>query len=49
MEVDFIFLVSGGEGAEVFEPGEAAFDAIALFIQGFVVLGWQFAVAFGVG
>jgi len=47
MEVDFIFLVSGGEAAEVFEPREAAFDAITLFVQGFIVLTLLFAVPFG--
>lgn len=47
MEVDFVFLVSGGEAAEVFEAREAAFDAIALFVQGFIVLALLFAVPFG--
>jgi hypothetical protein len=47
MEVGFIFLVSGGESAEMFEPREAAFDAIALFVQGFIVLAVLFAVPFG--
>jgi hypothetical protein len=47
MKVDFIFLVSRGESVEVFESREAAFDAITLFVQRFIVLALLFAVPFG--
>ena len=46
-EVGFELFVSGGEAAEVLESGEAAFDAITLFVQCFVVLALLLAVAFG--
>ncbi len=46
-EVDFELFVSCGEAVEVFEPREASLDAIALFIQGFVVGAWLFAVVSG--
>jgi hypothetical protein len=47
VEVGFVFLVSRGEAAEVFEAREAAFDAIALFVEVFVVLALLLAVTFG--
>ena len=46
-EIDFEFFVPRGESAEVFESGEAALNAIALFVEGFVIGAWLFAVAFG--
>ena len=44
MEVFLVFLVSGGETAEVFEFCAAAFDAISLFVEVFVVLALYFPV-----
>ena len=44
MEVLFIFLVSGGESAKVFEFCEAAFDVISLFVEFLVVLALHLAV-----
>jgi len=46
-EVLFEFLVASGESAEVFEPGEAAFDAVALSIEFFIVSSLLFSVGFG--
>jgi hypothetical protein len=39
--------LSGGKAAEVFESREAAFDTIALFVKGFIVLALLFPVLFG--
>ena len=47
LEVDLELFVSCDEAAEVFEPREASFDAVALFVQGFVVSALLVAVAFG--
>ena len=41
------FAVSGGEAAEVFELVEAAFDAVALFVEFPIVGALLFAIAFG--
>jgi hypothetical protein len=38
LEAVFRFLVTGGESAKTFEFAEATFDAIALFVEIFVVL-----------
>jgi hypothetical protein len=46
-EVGFEFFVASGEAAEVLESGEAAFDAIALSIEFFIVAALLFAVGFG--
>jgi hypothetical protein len=46
-EVGFIFLVPRGEAAEVFEPREAAFDAISLFVTDLVVFALLFTGPFG--
>ena len=46
-EVGFEFFVAGGEAAEVFESGEAAFDAIALSIEFFIMDALLLSVGFG--
>ena len=46
-EAGFGFLIAGGESAEALEFAEAALDAIALFVEGFVVFALHLAVAFG--
>ena len=46
MEAGFGFFVSGGESAETLEFAEAAFDAVALFVEVFVILALHLAVAF---
>jgi hypothetical protein len=38
VEVFLVFLVSGRESAEVFEFGEASFDAVSLFVKVLIVL-----------
>lgn len=43
----FWFFVSGGKSAEALEFAEASFDAIALFVEAFVVLALLLAVSFG--
>jgi hypothetical protein len=47
VEVGFVFLVSGGEAAEVLEAREASFDAIPLFVEVFIVFALLLAIAFG--
>ena len=46
-EVLFEFFLACGESAEVFESGEAAFDAIALSIEFFIVSSLLFSVGLG--
>ena len=46
-EAGFGFFVSGGESTEALEFAEAAFDAIALFVEVFVVLALYLAIPFG--
>ena len=46
-EAVFGFFVSRGESAKTLEFAEATFDAIALFVEIFVVFALYFAVAFG--
>lgn len=46
-EVGFELFVSRGEAAEVFEAREAAFDAVALPIEIFIVAALQLPVGFG--
>ena len=43
----FAFFVSCSESAEVFEPGEASFDAVAFSIEFFVMYRLLFSVGFG--
>ena len=47
MEAGFRFFVAGGESAETLEFAEAAFDAIALFVEVFVVRALHLAVSLG--
>ena len=46
LEVGFEFFVPRGEAAEVFESREAAFDAVSLFIEVFIVLALLLAIGF---
>lgn len=42
-----IFLIPGGEAAEVVELVEAAYEAVALFLELAVILSRPLAIAFG--
>lgn len=41
------FGVAGGDGSELFEPVEAAFDLVALGVEGGIEGGWSAAAGFG--
>jgi hypothetical protein len=47
MESGSIFVVAGGEAAKLFESREAAFDAVALFIQVLIVVSMLLAIGLG--
>ena len=47
MKIDLILLEASRKPAEVLELGEAAFDPVALFVKGFVVLSFRFTIGSG--